>query len=572
MSKNPNIFQRIGRFIAGKEVKDINLSDFDLPQPGDIPVASSVPESEQDSSTSPPPSLRNVNLSASNFTFNLLKGIFDGEKYPGGLDPALDFYYIDYWTLRRRSYKLFTENRYATGLIRRMLTNEIHTGLILEATPVGNILKNFDNDYLNTWADEVESKFTVWSNNKELVSYDHKRTFGQIQRDIRKTALLSGDVLIVLRQHPVTKTPVIQLIDGYNVRTPLEKADNQKIRDGVELDDKGRHIAYYVQTGDDPFNVNYERVPVKGSRSGRRIAWMVYGHKIRINDVRGMPALGIIIQALKELDRYSDAEQRSAVLNAIMALFIEKGQNVPSSKSIVGGAVRHTAVGQDDSDGTTTTRQFNVSSQLPGVILDELNYGEKPTSFTAARPNVNYRAFEEAMMASFAWVEEMPPNIYRLAYSSNYSASTGEVNEYKIYLDRKRADIASDTTKPFYAEWLLSMVLNDDIAAPGLLEAWRDQSKFLEYGAWIASEWGGAIKPSMRLIQDVKAYIAAKKEGLITYDMITKFLWGKKFTTIARRLTRENEEYIAAMQPLIDAGLLSIDPVDTNATINPEER
>ena len=308
--------------------------------------------------------------------------------------------------------------------------------------------------------------------------------------------------------------------------------------------------------------------PARGPKTGRIMAWMVYGEKIRVNDTRGMPALGILLQGLKELDRYSDAEQRAAALNAILALWINKKQDKIGTRSFTGGAQRYDSVGEDTASEATVTREFNIARQYPGIVLDELAHGEEPTSFSAARPNVNYRAFEEAMMASFAWCKEMPPNIFRLAFSSNYSASGAEINEYKLYLDGKRGEIADDTTKPLYREWLLSMVLIDKISAPGLLEAWRDKSKFLEWGAWTSSEWGGAIKPSLRLIQDVKAYIAAKDEGLITYDMITKNLWGKKFTNIIRRLKQENKEYVEAMRPLIEAGLMSVDDNSGNAAAN----
>lgn len=496
------------------------------------------------------------NLSASSFAANFFQGLFAGEKYPGGLDPKIDFFYIDYWTLRRRSYKLFTENRYAAGLIRRLLTNEIHRGLILEATPIGKIL-GIDNDVLNDWSDSIEAKFTVWSDDPELVSWDGQRNFGQLQYDVRKTALLSGDVLIILRQHEKTKTPVIQLVDGGNVRTPLDDVFNKKIKSGVEVDSAGRHVAYYVRDASDPLNIKSVRVPAFGSRSGRRIAWMIYGHKIRVNDIRGMPALGIILQSLKELDRYSDAEQRSAVLNSLLALFFTNDKPGIKTRPAMDGAQRRDAVGQDISTADSVSKQYQIASHMPGIILDSLPQGMKPESFSASRPNVNYRAFEEAMMASFAWANEIPPNIYRLAFSSNYSASGGEINEFKMYLDRIRADFAVDFAKPFYREWLLSMVLINEISAPELLDAWRDPQDIFTAGAWFASEWAGAIKPSLRRIQDIKAYISAVGEGLATRDMACKEIWGRKYTTIVRRLERENQELVPALQPLIDAGLKS---------------
>jgi len=535
------------------------INPFSRPRPARRPLAEEdiLSEDSEHSSDSYTQSAQYLHdLSATAFAWNYFSQIFDGEKYPGGLNIDSDFFYIDYWTLRDRSYRLFTENRYARGLIQRLLTNEIHRGLILEATPDQKVL-GLPNDFLNDWADNVEARFDIWAKNPNYVSYNSQRNFGQIQRDIRKTALLSGDVLIVLRQDEKTGLPLIQLVDGAYVRTPFEEIANKNIRHGVEFDEKGKHVAYHVQDGSDPFKKSI-RIPAFGLQSGRRVAWMVYGHRIKIDDARGMPALGIILQGLKELDRYSDAEQRSAVLNAIQAFFIKKSKPGAGTRPVSGGAVRYDTAGQNISATASESREYNIARHMPGMILDTLAEGEEPMSFNTSRPNVNYGKFEEALMASFAFANEIPPNIYRLAFSSNYSASGAEINELKMYLDRVRSEFAADFTEKFYKEWLISMVLINAISAPELLEAWRNPRNIFEAGAWLSSEWAGAIKPSLRRIQDIKAYVDAIKEGLSTRDMACKEMWGRKYTTIIRRLQRENEEYVKGIQPLIDAGLTSV--------------
>ena len=60
--------------------------------------------------------------------------IFDGGKFLGGFGET-QIQQLDYWTLRARSAQLFNENLYAKGLVRRLITNEINTGLTPEASP-----------------------------------------------------------------------------------------------------------------------------------------------------------------------------------------------------------------------------------------------------------------------------------------------------------------------------------------------------------------------------------------------------------------------------------------------------
>jgi len=503
------------------------------------------------------------NLSSGSFGRGLLSEIFTGEKYPGGLNSsALDFFYIDYWSLRRRSYKLFTENRYAKGLINRLLTNEIHRGLTLESTTNGGVLGLSDEE-VNDLTDDIEAKFDIWADNKELVSHDEQSNFGQLQINIRKAALLSGDVLIVLRQHPVSKLPVIELLDGYHIRTPLEKKTRNKIRHGVELDDKGRHVAYYVQDNSDISGIKSVRIPAQGARTGRRVAWMVYGSKIKIDDVRGMPALGVLLQGLKELDRYSDAEQRAAVLNAVQAYFIKKSGDKLGRPPGAGATRRDTVIA--DSGSGSGSHTYHIDKYLPGVVMEDLPAGHEPVSFSTVRPNVNYRVFEEAMMASFAWCLEIPPNIYRLAFSSNYSASGAEINELKLYLDKARWLQSSDVNKPFYREWFVSATLAGYISIPGFLEVWRNPAKFLELGAWLSSEWSGAIKPSLRRNDDIKGYSNAIRQGFVTRDIATKELFGRKFSTMVKRLNKENQQLVDSLQPLINAGLIKNENTNPNS-------
>lgn len=507
---------------------------------------------------------REISLSSS-IVYNYLAEVFDGEKYPGGLgSEAIDFFAIDYWTLRSRSYRFFTENRYAKGLIKRLVTNVIHKGLGLEAVPDGKIL-DLSDDFINEWTEEVETRFDLWAGSKELVSYNFQLDFSEIQQEVYRIALLSGDVLVVLREDSVTKLPTIQLIDGIHIRTPFNPSSSitNEIRHGVELDDYGKHIAYYVKDFKDKSGVKSIRIPVKGEKTGRLIAWMVYDQKIRIDDVRGMPLLGIILQALKELDRYSDAEQRAAVLNAIVALGIKRTAKKPASKAISSHAVRRDKI--DIKEGSTASpTNLNVSEYLPGMIVENLQEGEQLESFSAARPNVNYRAYEEALTASMAWTEEIPPNIYRLAYSSNYSASTAELNEFKMFLDKKRFNFAGSFNKRFYPELLLSLVLADYVSAPGFLRAWRSDNIF-EYLSWTASDWIGAIKPSMRFIQEIKAYENAIENGFTTRTQASRLLFGNKYETNIRRLIKENDLLAKAAEPMIAAGLVKDENQETSS-------
>ncbi len=474
---------------------------------------------------------------------------WDGEKYRGGYG-ATDLLWTDYWTLRARSAELFKRNLYARGLIRRLITNELNTGLHLEATPEEAVL-GYKEDELADWSEEVENRFALWGKDPFACDFHEQRTFGAIQAQARLEALVEGDVLVVLRQDQRTALPRIQLISGSSVETPISVTPQRgnRIEHGVEIDANNRHVAYWVRQRDN----TAKRLPAFGEKSGRRIAWLVYGTDRRLNDVRGEPLLAIVLQSLKEIDRYRDSTQRKAVINSMLAMFIQKDAEGPGSRAPLtggGGAIRRTIDTAPDSNGAE--RSFKAAEQIPGMVIERLETGEKPQAFVTNGTVESFGTFEEAIIQAVAWANEVPPEIMRLAFSSNYSASQAAINEFKAYLNRIRTTYGECFCSPIYQEFLLSESLNRKVNAPGLLEAWRDPAKYDIFGAWVSSDWSGNIKPAVDLSKLVKGYEAMVDHGWITNDRAARELTGTKWSKNIAKVERENVLLAKAKKPLVD--------------------
>jgi capsid protein len=468
-----------------------------------------------------------------------------GEKYPGGFG-ATALYNVDYWTLRQRSSQLFRDNLYARGIVRRLVTNIINTGLNLECKPDEQVL-GVEKDSLSEWAENQENRFNIWGSNPQVCDFYGERTFGALQRQAQEEALISGDILVTLYLSPKTKLPQIRLISGNSVRTPFDKTPRKghTIEHGVELDAQERQVAYWVAQKDG----THKRVPAFGEKSGRRIAWLFYGTPRRIDEVRGEPLLSIVLQATKEIDRYRDATLRKAGLNASIVAFIEKTEDKPSTKPLTNAGLRRdSVVTQDDSSGTRT---YNSEGFVPGLVFETLQTGEKPVPYSTAGTDVNFGKFEEAVVQSMAWVYEIPPSILTLSFSSNYSASGGEINEFKMFLNPARVHVGTGVGQPIYIEWFVSEALLMNVEAPGFLESWRDPSQYDTFGAWVAADWSGAIKPSLDQLKTANAYKKMVNEGWLTNARAARELTGTKFSKNIDQLRRENEQKAEAARPLL---------------------
>jgi lambda family phage portal protein len=483
----------------------------------------------------------------------------DGEKYPGGFGYT-ELLTADYWTLRKRSTQLFKTNLYARGIIRRLVTNIINAGLALEATPEDAIL-GVGEEELAEWSELVENRFHLWERTPALCDYCGSKSFGGLQAAAKMAALISGDVLVVLLQDPATGLPRIRLVDGQRVQSPFGTgaplpvlAPGNEIKHGVELDADGRQVAYWL-VSQNASQLRVERLPAVAP-SGRRQAWLVYGTERLLDEVRGEPLLSIVLQSLREIDRYRDAVQRKAAINAILAMFIQKDQETIGSRPLTGGAV---VKGKDTVPGPTSgsRRTFNFAEMIPGAVLDELAPGEKPQGFPPNGTDEKFAEFEEAIVCSMAWCFEIPPEILRLSFSSNYSASQAAINEFKLYLNPVRIAWGDDFCQPIYIEWLISEVLAGRLTAQGLLDAWREPGKFDQYAAWVAADWSGAIKPSVDLTKQATGYTALVEQGFISRDRASRETTGTKFSKNVAKLERENLALAKAMKPIKELEAMS---------------
>lgn len=463
-------------------------------------------------------------------------GYHTGDKWDAGFGMT-ELLATDYWTLRARSAQLFRQNHYARGMFRRLLTNEINTGLHLEADPVESVLGR-PRDSLADWTEEVEQRFAIWGKSPRVCDALEERTFGKLQAAARLEALVGGDVLVVLPQHQSTGLPRVRLVSGANVQHPYPEPRLQRghrIVHGVELDAQGRQVAYWVRQPDH----SIKRLAAVGEKSGRRLSWLVYGCERRYGETRGEPILSVILQSLRDLDRYRDATLRKAVINSILAMFVTRDSDAPASRGMGAGAVVKGTSQVYDQAGTQRT--LSVGEYVPGLVVDFLNAGEDIKSGTVGGTDQAFGEFEAAIVRSMSWAFEVPPEILQLSFSNNYSASQAAIHEFKMYLDRIRMDFGEAFCQPIYESWLVSEVLQGHIVAPGLLDAWRDRSRWDEFGAWTMADWAGHVKPSTDPHKYVRGVEGALALGLITHDRAAREFSGTKFSNNIRKQRRERE-------------------------------
>lgn len=227
---------------------------------------------------------------------------FNGEKNIGELGP-MRYYFMDYVGLRFRSWQAFTESATAFTVIKKFVSWVIGKGLKLQSEPSPGLLGKINPD-LKQFSEDVEARFQVWSESKQC-DWSNRENLHEKTETVYKNSLIGGDTLVILR-YLQDEGLKIQLVDGAHLYTPLSGsewwpiivANGNRCINGVEISDRGEHVAYYVRKPLDTLNLfmsfDVERIPCRSaaeSKAGLMSAFLVYGMKYRLDTHRGIPLL-----------------------------------------------------------------------------------------------------------------------------------------------------------------------------------------------------------------------------------------------------------------------------------------
>jgi len=205
-----------------------------------------------------------------------------------------------------------------------------------------------------------------------------------------------------------------------------------------------------------------------------------------------------------------------------------------------------------EGDGVGPQRKYNIAEQIPGFFMEQLQHGEEPVAFGNQGTDINFPEFEESIVQGMAWSLELPPEILRLSFSSNYSASQAAINEFKIVINKLWSNWGENFCTRIEVEWLISEVLNGKIEADGLLEAWRNPEQYDIFGAWTLVEWYGSVKISTDMLKTARGSKVLVDEGWSTNSRESRLNSGTKFTRNIKKLKRENAQKVEAMRPILE--------------------
>lgn len=415
---------------------------------------------------------------------------------------------------RERSRALVMNAPLATGAINTVVTNVVGTGLKLQARvdrdALTGILGTTDAEF-DAWERAAEREFRTWADSTDC---DVTRTqdFAGLQELVFRSTLMSGDVLAVRRfvdRPGLRLSTALQAVEGDRLANPLGQRDTSEMAGGVRRDAYGAPISYRIlrQHPGDPVNNTQEADEIAAfGPSGLRQVYHLF-HKARPGQTRGVPYLAPVIESLKQLDQYREAEMMAAVIGAMFTVFIktEDGEGL--------APMQPTA----ETGGATSDKDFKLS---PGAMLNLLP-NESVEFANPGRPNVAFDPFTQAILRQIGVALELPFEILIKHFTASYSAAQAALVEAWKFFRARRSWMATTFCQPVYEAVIFEAVARGHLSAPGFMG-----DPFIR-AAYLGSQWVGPPRGQINQQVEVKAARERVDMGITTLAHETAEMTGE---------------------------------------------
>lgn len=442
----------------------------------------------------------------------------------------------DIQKLREQSSDLVRNEALPAGIIAANSTAVVGTGVVPQSRVNAQYL-GISQDQADAWQSKAEAIFNQAAD-KTHWDAERKQTFWQQQALIQRSMKERGDVFALRRsiQRKGKKLDLcVQIIEGDRVSTPASvMADypSADIRAGCERDADGAAVAWHVSKTH-PGELFTARPAQDAMKWTRVKAFDDNGDPVilpvipisRPGQTRGVPYLAPVIETLKQLTRYAEAEIAAAVVSGMLAVMVKSPAATGPLSAITGG-VPGMVVGQKPATTQGITRLQS------GMIVD-LKPGEEIEVVSSTRPNTAFDPFVTAVLRQVGAALEIPFEILIKHFTSSYSASRAALLEFWRFVLKERDFLVVSFCQPCW-EWAIS-----EAVASGLLTAPGFFDDPMVRAAWLGCDWVGPGIPHLDPLKEATAAAAWNDLGIWSRQDISA-QQGKDFDRTHRQLIRED--------------------------------
>ena len=374
---------------------------------------------------------------------------------------------INIWRDRivSRSRDIVRNDGWASGAITRTKDNAIGSMFRPISKPdyralqqyTGN--KKFDSVWAAEYSAALDANYRMWAEdvNHYCDSQMHL-TMGQMFGLAFRHKMIDGDALATMLWLPERVgrgrgryCTTVQILDPDRLSNPQNQYDNQTWRGGVQVDHLGAATGYWIRRAHlgDWFNAAdamvWDSIP-RFTGDGRPLVVHDFESDRAGQHRGGVGILNPVLQKLKMLYTYDNAELDQAIINSIFGAYIKS----PFDPELVQSALGSNDIPAYQSMRSEFHNKKNIA--LGGARVPHLFPGEDFVTVKAEHPSANFGDFQKTFLRAIA----QSCGLSEMQLSGNwadatYSSARGALEEAWKTLHRRRHDFAVGFAQPIYA-------------------------------------------------------------------------------------------------------------------------
>ena len=396
------------------------------------------------------------------------------------------------------------------------------------------------------WNAKAEAFFGEWA---KIADYRQRLNLWDIQRLIVQSRLTDGETGFVL-----VKNGQLQPVEAERIRQPDPGAAG--IIDGVAVNANGIRTGYYIHNRDPQSGMftgkDFTLVPASDFKHCMRA--------IRFDQVRGIPELAPVVNAIKDLGDYVDATLEKARGEAKRFYTVENAAGAPTTLAdrLEAGA-----------DGSTTLQKVESGE------IHYLRTGEKLNNVGSDTPGDNFDPFTERVLRMIGSALGLPYEFVLLDFSEgSFSSSRAALLQTYRTFQNWQAWIINGFLQPVW-NWRIAKAIKDGQLDPAPID-WRGVSEWYKV-QWQVPEFGWvdpqaeAQSNTIEISSGVSSLTQwARKKGFDAEEMLKEK--GRDIANAVRISAEINAEYPGVNITWKDLITLGIPGQVTSAQANAEKK
>jgi len=233
---------------------------------------------------------------------------------------------------------------------------------------------------------------------------------------------------------------------------------------------------------------------------------------------RGAPLLSAVVETLKQVSRFSEAELSSAIIKSFFSLFFTQEETNFDLNQILP---------QED--------EFNLTEyKLGSGTLNKLPRGVDVKSVESNNAQSTFDSFFNNFVKQIGAALGIPAQILLKSFDASYSASRGALIQAEETFKERRAGFIQDFCQPVYTAFLTEAVATGRISAPHFFD--DPLKKF----AWLNSSWRREVVPALDPSKDANAAAIRISAGVSSRQVESTRI-GNDFSVISEDLKAESQ-------------------------------